>query len=263
MKTRKLILLTRNLAACSVFLFFAQCGPEEPETNGKINTTITLFSNAALQGKITVNQAFLNVSQVAVNGTAPTQDVLTFSRKLSGDDAWLSLLNKDQKPLEIVGKINDYDPFNVTLTLTSDTSTPVITEDESGISANLDEYLPTARPSLLLVGKFDNRGRSMPLIIAVNDVFPLTTAGVQYGSPQVRVDLENRLDIQISTTHIFSGVTTTALENAQRVNYQGQEAIFIHPLVNSGIYTSIEKSLEEASSSVIAKITVTKSRQDK
>lgn len=263
MKTRKLILLTRNLVACSVFLFFAQCGPEDPETNGKINTSITLFSNAALQGKVTVNQAFLNVSQVSVSGTAPTQDVLTFSRKLSGDDAWIPLLSKDHKPLEITGKINDYDPFNVTMSLAPETSGPVVTEDESGITANLDEYLPVARPALLLIGKFDNRGRSMPLIIAVTDVFPLTTAGVQYGSPRVHVDLENKLEIQISTGHLFSDITTTALENAQRVTYQGQEAIFIHPLVNSNLYASIEKSFEEANASVIAKITVTKSRQDR
>ena len=189
--------------------------------------------------------------------------MLTFSRKLSGDDAWLPLLSKDQKLLEIVGKINDYDPFNVTLSLISETSGPTVTTDESGISANLDEYLPIARPSMLLIGKFDNRGRSMPLIVAVTDVFPLTTAGVQYGSPQVHIDLENRLEIQINTGHLFSDITATALENAQRVMHQGQEAIFIHPLVNGNLHASIEKNMEEAGSSVIAKITVTKSRQDK
>ena len=52
--------IDKNLVKVIAFLFalllFAQCEKEEPSTEATLETSISLFTNAAVQGKLTIDE---------------------------------------------------------------------------------------------------------------------------------------------------------------------------------------------------------------
>lgn len=254
--------LFRNLAIVFLAVSLFQCSEKEPDNSALINCDLSLFSNAAMQGKITINQAVINLDQVQVTGTQPSLNVVTFSKTLPADESRMELISNTNSIIGLDAERNEYDPLSITLTLLSDTYELLVQDLETGPTANLDEYLQSAKPSFFLNAKFDNRGRSIPVYVAFPDVMPLKSVAQQYGSAEVRIDVENLAEIQINPGYFFDGITSQQLEAASRLTHQNQEVIFIHPAFNNSLYTSMLSRLEDAQNSVRVKVSVTRSAGD-
>lgn len=244
-----------------VFLAFSlfQCSEEEPDNSALINCDLSLFSNAALQGKITLNQAVLNVEQIQFTGTKPSLSIISFSRTIPAEETLVGLINND-KMIRIDAERNDYDPLSVTMTLGKDSYALEVPNDGSAV--NIDDYMQAATPSLIISGRFDNRGRSIPVHVAFPEVMPLKSIAEQYGSIKVTIDVENLAEIQINTGYLFDAITTQQLEAASKAMHQNQEVIFIHPGYNTGLYNLLLARLEDAQNSVNVKTKVTRSAVD-
>ena len=251
--------LFRFLAIVLVAISFIGCSKEESDNSALINADLSLFSNAAMQGKITINQAVVNVEQIQVTGTQPSLSTVTFTRDVPDAESMIELINNDKSIVRVDAERNDYDPLTVTLTLGKDSHDLVVETTENGITTNIDSYLQQAKPSFLLNARFDNRGRSIPIYVAFPDVMPLKSIAEQYGSVQVKIDVENLAEIQINPGYIFDGISTQQLESAAKAISQNQEVIFIHPAFSSDLYLAMLNRLEEAQNSMKVKVRVTRS----
>ncbi len=254
--------LFRNLAIAFLAFSFFQCSDDEPDNSALINCDLSLFSNAAMQGKITINQASLNLEQIEVTGTQPSLSIISFSRTIPADESRVDLLSNGNSIIRLDAAQNDYDPLSLTLTPAGDSYSLDVQATENGQTVNIDDYLGSAAPSLLLSGRFDNRGKSIPIHVAFPEVMPLKSIAEQYGSIRVKLDLENLAEIQINSGYLFDGVTTQQLETASKAIHQNQEVIFIHPAFNSGLYDIFLARLEDAQNSMKVKVKVTRSATD-
>jgi hypothetical protein len=251
--------LCRFLAFALVAISFFGCSKDEPDNSAVINAELSLFSNAAMQGKITINQAVVNVEQIQITGTQPSLSTITFTHAVPDAESMIELINSDKSIVRVDAERNDYDPLTVTLTLRKDSHELAVETTENGVTTNIDSYLQQAQPSFLLNARFDNRGRSVPVYIAFPDVMPLKSIAEQYGSVQVKIDVENLAEIQINPGYLFDGISTQQLESAAKATHQNQEVIFIHPEFNSSLYTTMLSRLEEAQNSMKVKVRVTRS----
>jgi hypothetical protein len=250
--------LFRNLAIVLLAVSFFSCSKDEPDNSALINCDLSLFSNAAMQGRITINQAVINLEQIQVTGTQPSLSTVSFSRSIPADESLIQLINSNSI-IRVDAERNNYDPLSLTLTFRTDSQDLQVETTETGITANLDSYMQAAKPSFFLNARFDNRGRSIPVYVAFPDVMPLKSIAEQYGSIEVKIDLENLAEVQINTGYIFDGISTQQLESASRAMHQNQEVIFIHPAFNSGLYTALLDRLEDAQNAVKVKVKVTRS----
>jgi hypothetical protein len=256
----------KRMAILLFSVFLIQCDDEEPQHAAKLNVSLSLFSNAAIQGKITFNEAIARVSQITVSATNPSQDVLTFSKSFSDDQMAIPLLrtNPSEYLIELDARKNKYEPFNITLTLEDDHHSLQFIpagEDEPAIP-DLTDYFQNAKPALMISGRFDNRGKAIPVHVAITDVYPLKVTGSQYGTPQVRLDKENLAELTINPAYLFQNITTLRLESAQKVMHSGQETIFIHPQFNTDLLNELLTRLEDTNNSMALKVSITKSSGD-
>lgn len=256
----------KGLILLFISAFLVQCDKEELDSNGKINSSISLFSNAAIQGKITISDAYLNLERIEVLGTSPTLEVVSFSQNISDNDSRISLTGITPGLIPITAKRNTYEPFSITLTLHNEPYN-LLMESFQGENntvqetVNFGDFLQNAIPALFIQGKFDNRGKSIPVYIAITDTYPLRVTGKQANTPQVKIDLENRAEVFINPAYLLQNITTQKLEQADKLFHQQQEIIFIHPQFNSELYRSILDRLEDSENSMSLKVTVTKTAQ--
>ncbi len=251
--------LFRHLAIALLAATFVQCSQDEPDNKALINCDISLFSNAAMQGKVTINQALINLNQIQVTGTQPSLSTSTFTKALSADDGIFDLMDPNSPSIRVDAERNDYDPLSLTLTLGSDSNSPQI----ENTAPNIESYLQSAKPAFLISARFDNRGRAIPIYVAFPAVSPLKSMAEQYGSVRVKIDVENVAEIQLNPGHLFDGLTTQQLEGATKATYQNQEVIFIHPNFNGALYDILLSRLEDAPNSMKVKVKVTRSLEDK
>jgi hypothetical protein len=109
---------------------------------------------------------------------------------------------------------------------------------------DLDHFFQNAKPSLVVVGVYNNNAQPLPIIFVVTgkDKITLQTPG----NESIVVTTQNLAEAVFDPELWFAPIATTDIESAQRQLYQGQEVLFIHKDVNSGLYEILLAQLESS-----------------
>ena len=119
--------ITRGVLFLSAIVLFAQCEKEEPTTEASIEVTLGLYTNSALQGKLTVEQAILRPSQVDMLAKRTDGVQLTFSQVNADEDKAVNIAGTEASRFMLDAEQGKYDPLEVTLILEEDPYTLGVT----------------------------------------------------------------------------------------------------------------------------------------
>lgn len=235
--------ITRGLLLLFVIALFTQCEKDEPSTEASIETTMALYTNAAMQGKLTIEQAFIQPLQVDFTAKRTDGNQLIFSYSNTAEDKKIRLVGSGTtEPLfSIPAQQGKYDPLEISLTLQQDPYQLIVTPGTGGNPPAVDyaDFLANAKPSMVFAGKFNNRGESVRVYVALNISDRIRTQGMQLGKSPVALSKENRASFAIDPAYILQDLTVVDLENAISFDYLGEKTIFIHQDFNDDLYEVI------------------------
>jgi hypothetical protein len=245
--TRTFPCITRGLACLLVLAFFAQCEKEDPSTEAAIETTLALQTNAALQGKLTVEQAYVHAIQIDMVAKRTDGSQFTFSASNPEEDKKVRLQASGTTPFNIPAQQGKYDPIDVTVTLQEDVVELSVTPGAEGAPPVVDyaAFLANAKPSIAFSGKFNNRGQSTRVYIALNIGDRLHMQATQLGKSTVALSKENRAKFTVDPAWILQDITTAEIESAISFEYLGEKTILIHQDFNADLYEQIVERLFE------------------
>jgi len=261
MKTNMSFVL-RGLCIIALAGVLFSCGEENDKVeNGKITTTISLFTNAALQGRLTIDDAMLNLSRIEFEATSLGKNTIRSSKDFENSEQTFALTEKMKSNGFVTeAKIDRYNPFSFTLTSIPDSYNLEILETNGIKTFDFDAFKNNAKPALLVTGKFDNRGASTPIIIAIDAISPLEVFATQNGEPLIEVNVENLAEINLNPAVWFENISTQKFETAETITVQGRETIFIHSKFNTELYDDIMLQLETPEKSMTLTMTITKNQ---
>jgi hypothetical protein len=239
--------ITRGLTLLLAIALFAQCEKEDPSTEATIETTLALQTNAALQGKLTIEQAYVHALQIDMVAKRTDGSQFTFSLANPEEDKKVRVQASGGTPFNIPAQQGKYDPIDVTLTLQQDIYQLVVTpgSDVTPPVPDYADFLATAKPSIAFSGKFNNRGHSTRVYIALNIADRLHMQASQLGKSTVALSKENRAKFTIDPAWILQDITTVEIEDAISFDYLGEKTILIHPDFNADLYEQIVERLFE------------------
>jgi hypothetical protein len=235
--------IMNGLTLLCVALLFIQCDKDEPSLEATLETTIGLTSNAAAQGKLTIENASIRIAQIEVvaEGTDGNQTRVTAENPEANNIITLTG-GENSTPFNFDVKIGKYDPVTLYLTSEEDPYTLSFPTGPGG-APDFADFLANASPSIVFSGTFTNRGESIRVYVGLDVTNRLTFPAFYRGTPQVSFAANNRAKISIDPTYILLPLSTQRLEDATTFDYQGQKTIFIHPQFNTDIYIDIEERM--------------------
>jgi hypothetical protein len=234
--------LMRGLTLLFVLASIMGCEDEEPSTAATMECTMGLSSNAALQGKLTIEDAYLHILKIDLQANSTTGGQSILSSENSDAESPIFLTGGDNMtPFHFDAQQGNYDPLILTLILRPDTYQLKITEEE-GVPPTVDfaDFLQNGKPSLAFAGKFTNRGQAVKVYIALNIPDKLIFPAAQKSQSLISLGKENRAKITLDPAVILQDITVQSLEAATMIEYLGQPLILIHPQFNSSLYNDIE-----------------------
>lgn len=243
--------LLRGLIVALALVSF-QCSEEKEEASGELQSTLRLSSNAAMQGKLTIQTSSARLTELKYTGTPPSQDVETYIQTLNGTEEAMPLTGPDADPITISAIKSRYEPFIATLTFHSD---DYAVKFDAANLPDLTDYMLNGKPALTMLGTFDNRGKKTKVLVAIADLTTLNIAAKQYDSPEIEVGDVNKAEIFFNPMVWFEGITTEAIESAARVTYNNEEVVFIHRQFNSTLHKRIQDNIEDLPAATFFKFT--------
>ena len=219
-----------------VIALFTQCDKDEPSTEASIETTMALHTNAAMQGKLTIEQAYIHPLQIDLTAKRTDGNQLTFSHTNDAEDKKVRLVGSGatEALFSIPAQQGKYDPIDINITLQQDPYQLIVTPGSDGSPAVVDyaEFLAQAKPSMAFAGKFNNRGQSTRVYVALNIGDRIRTQGTQLGKSAVALAKENRANFSFDPAYILQDLTVAHLENAIAFDYLGERTVLIHQEFN-------------------------------
>jgi hypothetical protein len=234
-----------------------QCSNEEPSTQATIEATVSLYSNAAVQGKVTIESAFMHASQLDIVSTRTDGSSFTFTRTNDAPQEQIVLSTTRETALfNLDAQQGEYNAMEFSLFPVADPYTLKVTPatDTSPATVDFQEFLEQAKPTMAFVGKFNNRGQNTRIYIALNFSDQLRFNGTQKSKTVVGLSKENRAKITFNPEYLLQDITTQELEDADVFDYLGQPTILIHKDFNSGLYRQIEDRLLEEQNYIRAEL---------
>jgi hypothetical protein len=254
--------IIRGLSIIVLAVMLSNCGEDNDKVeNGKINTRISLFSTAAMQGRLTIDDAVLNLSRIEFEAVSLSKNTIRSSKDLADSEQTFSLAAKmNNNEVEMEAKIDRYNPLSLTLISSPDPYVLEVTETNGIKTFDYTDFKNNSRPALLVSGKFESRGISTPIIIAIEDISPLEVFATQNSEPIVEISVENLAEVNLNPAVWFEEITTQKLEAAQRIIVQNEEIVFIHSKFNTDLYNDIILKLESPENSMSFYMTITKNQ---
>jgi hypothetical protein len=235
--------MTRGLVLLFVIAIFTQCEKEEPSTEASIEATVALYTNAAMQGKLTIEQAYIHPLQIDFTAKRTDGNQFTFAYTNTSEDKKVRLVGSTtaETLFTIPAQQGRFDPIDVMITLQQDPYQLVVTPGIDGNPPTVDyaEFLANAKPSMSFAGKFNNRGQSTRVYIALNIADRIRTQATQLGKSPVALSKENRANFSFDPSVILQDLVTADLENAISFEYLGEQTVLIHQDFNSDLYEMI------------------------
>jgi hypothetical protein len=231
----------RGVLLLFVAILFAQCEKDDPSTEATIDPTMEVFTNSAVQGKLTIEQAYVQPLQLDFLAKRTDGNQFTFSQENSQEDKKVRLISPDGTPFSIPAQQGKYDPIEVTMTLQEDPYILKVTPGTDGNPPTVDyaDFLANAKPSFVFSGKFTNRGESTRVYIALNIAEKLRINATQAGTTAVSLSKVNRAKFVFDPAFMLQDITTQDLESSVSFDYLGEKTILIHQAFNSGLYDDI------------------------
>jgi hypothetical protein len=249
--------------ALAAIAFLGCSQDDEDAQGGQLNTTIELASTAALQGRLIITSAVMNIERLDVSAVSLSKNTVKATTEFSGEDQSFVLMGRSLStavPMET--RSDRYNPLTIRITTTSSDYSPIIHEENGVRTLDYNDFQINAKPALLVTGNYERRGVSIPVILSIPQINPLITTATQNGDPSVEVGLENLAEITMNPGIWFEEITTQMLDDATTVLVDNREIIFIDPTTNSNIFTKILLEIESPEKSMSFNLTVTK-RQEK
>jgi hypothetical protein len=236
---------------------------DEDAQAGLLNTTIELSSTAALQGRLVITNAVMNIERLDVSAVSLSKNTLRAEAEFTGEDQSFVLTGRSLSPAVPIKTTSDrYNPLTVKITTSSSDYFPLIEVVDGVQTLDYDDFQTNIKPALIVTGNYERQGVSIPVILAIPQITPLITTATQNGDPSVEVGLENLAEITMNPGIWFEDITTQMLDEAPTVLVDNREVIFIDPNINSSIFTKILLKIETPEKSMGLNLTVTK-RQEK
>ena len=247
--------ITRGLLLLFVIALFTQCEKDEPSTEASIETTMALYTNAAMQGKLTIEQAFIQPLQIDFIGKRTDGNQFIFQYQNTSEDKRIRLVGSGTTDpvFSIPAQQGKYDPLEINITLQQDPYQLVVTPGTEGNPPVVDyaAFLANAQPSMVFSGKFNNRGQSVRVYVALNIADRIRTQGMQLGKSPVALSKENRASFAFDPAYILQDLTVADLESAVSFNHLGEKTILIHQDFNEDLYEVIVDRLFEDQASAV------------
>jgi hypothetical protein len=200
-----------------------------------------ITTNAAMQGKLTIEQSFLYPLQIDIVAKRTDGNQFTFSQANTEDDKKVYLTGMNKAPFEIPAQQGKYDPIDITLTVQPDPYELIITPGTDGNPDVVDyaDFLANAKPSLFFSGKFNNRGQNTKVVVSINISDRIRVQATQFGKPAIALSKQNRAKFTVDPSHILQDLTVQALESAVIFDYLGEPTILIHRDFNPALYDDV------------------------
>jgi hypothetical protein len=241
--------IVRGMVFLFTLVLFTQCEKEEPSTEATLKTSLNLFSNAAMSGKLTIQDAWIYAEDLTLEMNTASGERNTYHSVHATPETRLMLNGIGDAPFNYDITIGKYEPVSLTLNLASDPYTLTFADNGSGAEVpEFAEFLNNARPSIAFAGRYTNRGQTIRVFIAINVTENLMFMGSQKTLTTVGVSRENLAKITVDAAWLLQDITTADMEAAQVIDYQGQPMIFIHPDFNEDLYIDIEDRLLQPNS---------------
>jgi hypothetical protein len=194
-----------------------------------------------MQGKLTIEQAYIQALQIDMIANRTDGNQFTFSQANPSDDKKIVLIGSIETLFNIPGQQGKYDPIDISLTLGEDPYQLVVTPGTDGNPPTVDyaTFIQQATPSMFLSCKFNNRGESTKVIIALNIPNQMRVEASQLGSTAVSLSKQNRAKFSFRPDYLLQDLTSQHLEDAVTFDYLGEKTILIHEDFNSDLYDMI------------------------
>jgi hypothetical protein len=231
----------RGLISLIVLGLFAQCEKDEPSTEASIESTMELTTNAAMQGKLTIEQSFIQPLQIELVAKRTDGNQFTFSQTNAEEDKKVRLTGTNKAPFDIPAQQGKYDPIDITLTVQPDPYELIITPGAEGSPDIVDypDFLANANPSLFFSGKFNNRGQNTKVVISIDISDRIRVQATQLSKSAVALSKQNRVKFTVDPSHILQDLTVHSLESAVIFDHLGEPTILIHRDFNSLLYDDV------------------------
>lgn len=239
--------LRKTLSILLVLVTFS-CEKDEDSTTGTVDLALSLFSTAALQGKVTVDKASMQIDKIDLASTNRDLQQISFSTDLSAGEA-VNLLGANDPAANpsVQATKGVYEPMRAVIQLSQvPYELVMVTDPVTQLSTpDLSQFLQNAKPAILFQATFYNRGESIPVYLALTDLNRLEVEGRQAETPRIRIGKANRAEISFDPANWLQEITTQKLESAETLLYKGEKVIFIHPQFNASLYRSIATRVEQ------------------
>jgi hypothetical protein len=246
--------IVNGLALVCVALLFMQCEKDEPSMEATMETKMGLTSNAATQGKLTIENAWIRATALEIVAENTDGNQTKIAAQNTNPDPSITLINGDNPtPFKFDLTRGNYEPVNLSLSSQEDTYSLQFPNGPEA-APDFEDFLANAKTSMGFVGKFTNRGETIRVYVALNIMNRLNFPALQGNLPLVGISAENVAKIVIDPAYLLAPLTTQRLESAMTFTYQGQKTIFIHPQYNADIYIDIEERMFDTRNFVRAEI---------
>jgi hypothetical protein len=243
--------IIRGILLLFIIAVLTGCEKDDPSTEASIEVVMNLNTNAAMQGKLTIEQAFATAMQIEMVAKRTDGTQFTFSQENTAEDKEINLLSQNANAFNIPAQQGKYDPIEITLTLQPDPYQLKVTSGTEGNPPTVDfaDFLQNANPSLLFAGKFNNRGASTKVYVSLNIGDRIKAQATQTSTSAVALSKENRAKFSFDPAYILQDLTTADLEGAITFDYLGNPTILIHQDFNADLYELIlERMFEDQQS---------------
>lgn len=245
-------------------IIFLGCSQEDEDAKaGQLSTTIELSSTAALQGRLVITSAMMNIERLDLSAVSLSKNTVKATTEFTAEDQSFVLTGRSlTTPVFIETQSDRYNPLTIKITTTSSDYTPLINEVNGVQTFDYADFQANAKPALLVTGNYERRGVSIPVILAIPEINPLIATATQNGDPSVEVGLENLAEITMNPGIWFEEITSQMMDDASTVLIDDREVIFIDPNHNSTIFNKILLMIETPEKSMGFNLTVTRRQEN-
>ncbi|MBT30519.1 MAG: hypothetical protein CMO01_12745 [Thalassobius sp.] len=239
---------TRKLLFFCLILLCA-CDKEDFTDPADLNCYFTLTADAPINGNLSVESVIINLSGIDINGDHTNENkTLRFERNFSGDDGQFSLIGSDaSQPVNIQIPQGIYSSLQFDLNLREDEFEFELDADDDDETNNLTEYVQRANPGILLIGTYTSEGESLKIVFSVDDdLSRIRTNAEQNGESTIVLEklTPSTATFNFDVDYWFGLVTNQMIQNAARLELDGEPAVFIYEDFNENLFSTVVSRIE-------------------
>lgn len=225
-----------------------------------VNITLAMQGHTAFNGKLTINQLSLRPISFIIEGKRLAADDITLIRDLNSAQWNLTT----PEPIAVDIPQGEYDFLRISFNFPGDLATEEDIDDdidewweeiqqggdgEDELEEIVEKYANQGQPALSLRGQFEHTSRGIVDVwVVVPNAWVHEVLATQKGKVTLSAGNTYESYIDFNVADWWQPITLAAMENAYFAEGDNNDVLFIHPKINTSLYTLLFSQLENAQS---------------